>query len=680
MIAVQPGSSRTRTTAAVAAAVLAALSGAVVSLMVAAVDGGSLVSPSLSALVVFAFTAVGAVVASARPRNRIGWLLLAGGVLWALGNAGADLAYRGIVAAPGSIPGTPVWAVGGSAVRGLGWWVLVLGVPVLFPDGQVSGRRGRRLVQGLVVVLICSTVGAAFADDANLPDLRWHNPIGAPGPFGPAVDVLSLLTLPLGLVVTAGAILQLRARWRRGGPLERQQLLLFTVAATVPVVVAPLVLAGVAGGWLFSFAVLPLPIAIGFAILARGLYDLRTAVNRTLVWLSLSVLVIGIYALVIAGVGNLLDVGGAAWLQWLAAGVVALLFAPLRDAAQQAVNRVTFGRWDEPYAVLAALGRQVEATRDVDRLIGDVVDELQNGLGLSDAAILDAGGRVLAGSGDAVRGMEEHTLTAYGEAVGSLRFRVPATPLRTRDRRLLDDLAGHLGGLLHAHLMTRELERARERLVLTREEERRRLRRDLHDGLGPALASHLLQLEVIAGQIGAASATRTAVDVLREDVRTTILDVRRVVEGLRPPALDELGLDGALIQATRQLTAGTGMTVAVHADGLPSLPAAVEVAAFRIVSEALTNVVRHADATHCSIELTVMDGTLRILIHDDGSGPDGSGDGDHPGHGLDTMRERAEELRGRLRVECQDGTLVTAEVPLPPDPRPSSLSLVAPGP
>jgi signal transduction histidine kinase len=665
MTAMAPGNRRTRTVAGVTVAVLAALSGVFVSLTVAAADGASLFSSTLSALVVLSFAAVGAVVASARPANRIGWLLLTGSVLWALGNAGVDAAYRGIVVAPGSLPGTATWAVGGSAVRGLAWWVLVLGVPVLFPDGRISDARWRWLVRGLGAVLLCSTVGAVFAADADLPALHWRNPIGAPPSISPAVDALSLASTALGVAVSVGAVLQLRARWRRGGALERQQLLLFAVAAAVPVVVAPLVLAGLAGGWLFSAAVLPLPVAIGVAVLARGLYDLRTAVNRTLVWISLSALVVGIYALVIAGVGSLLDVGGAAWLQWLAAGVVALLFAPLRDAAQRAVNRVTFGRWDEPYAVLSNLGQQVEAARDVDRLIANVVDELENGLGLREAAIVDARGEVLAGSGVPVADAEVHPLTAYGESVGCLRFRAPSTPLRARDRRLLDDLAGHLGSLLHARLLTVELQRARERLVLAREEERRRLRRDLHDGLGPALASHLLQLEVIAGQVGAVSSARPAIELLREDVRTTILDVRRVVEGLRPPALDELGLEGALVQAARRLTAGTATTAVVLADGLPPLPAAVEVAAFRIISEALTNVVRHAAATHCSVELSTIDTTLRIVVRDDGSGPGTTHGSSRPGHGLDTMRERAEELRGRLRVDHRHGTIVTAELPVP---------------
>src|SRR5205823_10093734 len=133
--------------------------------------------------------------------------------------------------------------------------------------------------------------------------------------------------------------------------------------------------------------------------------------------------------------------------------------------------------------------------------------------------------------------------------VGSLRYRPPVTPLRSRDRQLLDDIAGHLGGVLHAARLTAELQGARERLVLAREEERRRLRRDLHDGLGPAMAGHLLRLDVIAGQAAPGSPIAAGVDALRADLRTTVLEVRRVVEGLRPPALDELGLAGALAQA-----------------------------------------------------------------------------------------------------------------------------------
>src|SRR5579862_8622548 len=129
------------TALAIAGAVTAALAGTGASLWVAVADGASLATPVLSALAVAAFTAAGAVVVSARPRNVVGWLLLAGGVMWAVGNAGADLAYRGVVAAPHSIPAVAAWGVGGSAIRGTGWFLVVIAIPVVFPDGRVPATR-----------------------------------------------------------------------------------------------------------------------------------------------------------------------------------------------------------------------------------------------------------------------------------------------------------------------------------------------------------------------------------------------------------------------------------------------------------------------------------------------------------------------------------------------------------
>jgi len=342
---------------------------------------------------------------------------------------------------------------------------------------------------------------------------------------------------------------------------------------------------------------------------------------------------------------------------------VAVLFAPLRDGLQRAVNRLTFGRWDEPYDVLAALGQRLEATADVDGLLAEVVTELHR-LGLADVAIRDPCGHLVAGQSDVVGypvdGAVQMTLVAYGHPVGTLRYRPPTSPLRARDRRLLDDL----GGVLHAHQLTADLQRALERLVLAREEERRRLRRDLHDGLGPALAGHLLRLDLIAATIGRRSPATSEVDTLREEFRGTVLEVRRVVEGLRPPALDELGLAGALTQLTQRLTTGTAVTVDLRVAELTSLPAAMEVAVYRIVSEALTNTVRHAHATTCLIAIENTAGPLRVTVRDDGQGFDTTSS-TKAGHGLDTMRERAEELRGRLRIMTGNGTTVLAELPLP---------------
>ena len=650
---------RARVTAtAVAVAVAACLLGVAFSLWADATARGPLTDAVLSAAVVLSFTVVGAVVAAARPGNRVGWLMLAGGVLWSLGNAAADLAHLGIVAQPGRVPGVSFFAVAGSAARALGWYVLTIGVPLYFPDGRTPGGRWRWLPRVLGVVLVAAVVGPVSDPQADLTDLGgWRNPVALTGAFRVVDGVAFLLSAPLSLAVTAGVVALLVTRWRSGDAFLRQQLTMFAVAVGFTLVVAPVAFVTELG-WLFSVAVLPLPFAIGFAVLARGLYDLRTAVNRTLLWTTLSAVVVGVYAVVMAGVGAVLHVGDVRWLPWVAAAVVALAFAPLRDGLQRAVNRLTFGRWDEPYDVLAGLGQRLEASADVDRLLADVVDEL-HALGLRDVVISDDEDPVLADEPDRV----VVALTAYGQPVGTLRYRRPEPPLRPRDGQLLDDLAGHLGGVLHAQRLTADLQRARESLVLAREEERRRLRRDLHDGLGPALAGHLLRLDVIAGRLAPRSAARADVDALRDELRGTVLEVRRVVEGLRPPAVDELGLAGALEQAVQRLTTGSSAVVALQVGELPPLPAAVEVAAYRIVTEAVTNVVRHAGPARCTVELAVVGRSLRITVGDDGRGlPADSAGG---GHGLQTMRERAEELRGRLRVTGEDGVTVTAELPLP---------------
>ena len=650
------------TTVTLTGAAIVSLTGVTVSLWVASADQRGVLGSALSAAVVLAFVIVGAVVVGARPQNRIGWLMLAGGTLWSVGNAGADLAFRGIVVAPGSVELVSAVAVAGQAARALGWYLVTVGLAVFFPTGRVAGPRWRWLSRALLVVLVAAALGPVLDKQADLTALgAWQNPI-APGGDWKVLDGLAFLaSVPLSLIVTVGAIAQLVSRWRSGSRFERDQLWLFAGAAALPIVAAPIVLAASGNGWIFDAAALPLPFAVGFAVLARGLYDVRTATNRMLVWVTLSAAVVGIYALLIAGLSGLLSAGGA-WVPWLAAAVVAVSFGPLRDGLQRGVNQLTFGRWDEPYEVLSALGQRVEATADVDGLLCDVVIELR-GLGLEEVSIHDIHGRVIAGNppqGD----FDEVKLSAFGEVVGEFRYRAPDGSLRPRDRRLLEDLAGHLGGVLHANQLTSELQRALERLVVAREEERRRLRRDLHDGLGPALAGHLLRLDVLAGKVDVGSAAATDVASLREEVRATVLEVRRLVEGLRPPALDELGLAGALTQVAQRLSAGSSLTVDVTATDLPVLPAATEVAAFRIVSEAVTNVVRHADASRCRVTIGVDGTVLRIAVRDDGCGI-----GDRilteGGNGLQTMRERAEEVRGRIRVASGSGTTVLAELPLP---------------
>jgi signal transduction histidine kinase len=242
------------------------------------------------------------------------------------------------------------------------------------------------------------------------------------------------------------------------------------------------------------------------------------------------------------------------------------------------------------------------------------------------------------------------------------------------DAALLEDLAHQTAIAVHAVTLHREavrlsadLQRSRELLVTAREEERRRLRRDLHDGLGPRLAAQ--SLKVGSARMLYDQDPKTADTLLSElesDIEATLAEIRRLVYDLRPPALDELGLVGAIRDAAERHTsqAADGLHISVHApDKLPPLSAAVEVASYRIVQEALANVTHHASAADCVVRLTVT-GELRIEVSDDGIGIPKE---HRSGVGLHSMRERAEELGGTCIVgrSASGGTRVLARLPLP---------------
>jgi signal transduction histidine kinase len=688
------------TAAAVAAAVVLAIVGSVVA---AGYDrpGTAVFADTLSiAFVVAVVAVIGAIVALAVPGNCVGWLLLTAAAVLGVGAAFTEAGIHGVVTVPGSVPGAAYLAALGPALEAAGMLIAVVGVPVLFPDGRLPGPRWRWLAWSAIAAVSCLFLGNVLAPHTQESRLAgWHSPLGLPARYGNIADAFSAAGVLLAVAAEAGAITGLVARWRRGGPLVRQQLLLLALAAWPPALVFLFVIVtnGVPG-WAFGAVLLPLPVAIAVAILHHGLYDLRRAAYRTLLWLTMSAAVVGIYAAVVVTVAALAPDHHAWWPPALAAALAALVLIPLRDRLQRGVTRVVYGRWHEPYEVLAGLGERLEAAADIDRLLDAVVTELSTGLDLRDVSVRDLDGTVVTGPADAGPGTATGVpdaaaavspgtvaatdpgtasipLLAYGTTVGSLTYRAPDRQLSTAEERLLHDLARQLGGALHARLLREDLQRTRERLVLAREEERRRLRRDLHDGIGPALAGLTLKTETARALLppGTDGASRQLHD-LSEEIRRTVVDVRRLVEGLRPPALDELGLAGACAQAVERLTTGAGVAASVHAcDDLPALPAAVEVAAYRIVVEAVTNTVRHAHARRCRVSIACTPAGLAVEVTDDGTGLVAAG---QPGHGLAIMRERAEELGGTVTVR-DDPPGVTVEARLPAVTAPAHLSVPA---
>ncbi len=415
--------------------------------------------------------------------------------------------------------------------------------------------------------------------------------------------------------------------------------------------------------------VLPYPFALAIAILRHHLFDINVIINRTLVYGTLTVSVIGLYVLVVSMVSMVFHPSSVFLPSLLATGFVAVLFQPLRARLQQIVNRLIYGERDDPYAVLTRLGSRLEATLIPEAALPTVVQTIAQALKLPYAAITLKQGETFAIA--ASYGFAQHELFTlplvyFGEIVGQLQLapRGANEIFTTADRKLLTAIAAQVGVAAHAVRLTADLQRSREHLVTTREEERRRLRRDLHDGLGPTLASMTLKLDAARNLLTQNSpALDPLLCELKAQTQATIADIRRLVYDLRPPALDELGLISALREQIVQYSQMSGVQMGIEApSSLPALPAAVEVATYRIVLEAVTNVVRHAQAHTCHVRLQVSD-VLIVEVSDDGMGLPSQY---HVGVGISSMRERTSELGGTCRIESNGtkGTHILVRLPL----------------
>lgn len=430
----------------------------------------------------------------------------------------------------------------------------------------------------------------------------------------------------------------------------------------------------------YPLLLLVLPLSIGIAILRYRLWDIDIIINRTLVYGLLTAFVVGFYILVVGYLGAILRAEGNLLISLIATGLVAVLFQPLRNALQRGVNRLVYGLRDEPYVALSRLGQRLRTTLEPDAVLSAIVATVRETLKLSYAAIEVPEGAsfALAAASGAPPSKEaiRLPLVHQGEAVGTLLIapRGRDDALTPSDLRLLDDLTHQIGNAVHTvrltsdlQALTKDLRQSREQLVTAREEERRRLRRDLHDGLGPMLSAVLLKVGLVRILYRRdPQTTETLLQQLESEIESVIGDIRRVVYNLRPPALDELGLIGALREYVARVGNNEVMpfNVSVEApDTLPPLPAAVEVAVYRIAQEAVTNVLRHASAHTCIVRVRVED-SLYIEVSDDGAGID---EMERAGVGLTSMRERAEELGGTFVIKKNDprGTLVTARLPLP---------------
>jgi signal transduction histidine kinase len=620
---------------------------------------------------VLAFAVVGGLVLVRRAENGTGALLCTVALAMSGLAATTEYADRALVIAPGTLPGGRIAAYLAMWCPLVAIGLLVALLPQVFPDGRALSPRWRPGIWAAWVYIVVGTVANALDPQVVEGVGSYQNPYAvkalAPylGPF------LALSGICLGISVLAGLV-TLVLRWRRAVDDERQQLKWFA-AGVAPLLVPVFLHETFTGFSEVAFGVLlPLvPVAFGVAILRYRLYDLDIVLNRAIVYTVLSGLTALVYLALVAFAQLVAGLGRGTGTQVLATVAAAALFQPARTRIQRAVDTLFYGDRSRPYDALSRLGVLLERSPVPETVLPGVVGSVATALRLPYAAIelREGDGWVTAAAhGEPVRETESFPMVYQDEAIGRLTVgRRPGGDFGHADRRLLADLARQAGVAAHGVQLTLALQRSRAALVTAREEERRRLRRDLHDGLGPALAGVILGLHAAAANVR--RAPDRAVEQLAglaAQVEESVRDIRRLVYGLRPPALDELGLAQAIRREAARLEGGAGglaIAVDVPAEGLGALPAAVEAAAYRIVTEAVTNVSRHADARTCRVRLTrlAVPAGLEVEVRDDGRGVDGR----PAGVGLTAMRERAAELGGVCEVESlAPGTRVHARLPI----------------
>lgn len=635
---------------------------------------------ALTPFLTIAFTLVGALIASRVPKNIIGWIFLVVGILYTLSSLAIVIQAYSSHATQGMIYNLTSWLTN--------WlWMPAFFLPITlvllyFPNGDLPSPRWR-FVSWSASLGIAISVLVVMLHPGPLE--YWDlvsNPLGVPSlaPFLDFIANLGFILLAFGFIGSIGAFL---IRFRRSRGTERNQVkwmvyalgllaVIFLYVLLLRFILPDHALSPEISITLTNLTILGIAIAASIAILRYKLYDIDLIINRTLVYGTLTTGVIGIYVLVVGGAGVLFQQSNNLFISLLATGLAALLVQPVRERLQRAVNRLMYGERDDPYAVLSGLDRRLAASLSPATTLPIVVETIAQALKLPYVGLelMDQSGLRLAASfGHSPAKREQYTalsLIYQNERIGRLVMapRTAGETFNPAEEALLADIARHVGVAAHTVQLTENLQHSRERIITAREEERRRLSRDLHDGLGPQLVSLGFKVEAAQNLLSQDPATvENLLYQLKSQIKTALGEVRRIAYDLRPPALGQLGLLPAIEEHIASLQLPGELEITLHAPNeMPDLPAAIEVAAYRIVMEAVANVIKHAQADHAAVHLKA-NHWLEIKVTDDGRGlPVASS----PGVGISSMRERTAELGGTFDITQRPvgGTRVLIHLPL----------------
>ncbi|HEU5472561.1 MAG TPA: histidine kinase [Actinophytocola sp.] len=621
------------------------------------------------------FSAMGTLVTWHKPGNPVGWTML---VIAAVDGVGVLL-----TSLTGAFDSADQPAVGVlMAIQIWLWappvWAISTLLPMIYPDGRLASRRWWWAVGATVVGMVVYVVGLLLVDGDFVGRYTVANPLARTQWQDFATFCLvagEYLLLTMTLVAAAGLVL----RRRSAVGVRRRQislvLIVFAFGAAQAVLreILPgqLPLVVERGLEVLAFALFPLAIAI--AITRDRLFDLDLAVRRAIVGIAMVAALLASYVGGFAVLAVVLPedvVPGSV----LGAAVAGAVIFPLALLLIRWIRQLTWGRKIDVFEVATALGQRMRNQLDATEVPGAVCEELVHTMRLRMARLellTPDGVRPLAQMDDG-RGVGSTAFSTFelwhrGEQVGGLVVCPPAgrAHLDETISQALASLANQVAPVVAALRLNEALMHSREQLVTAREEERLRLSRELHDNVGPTLAGIRLQLEAARGALPADFAGTELMDRAVHGIQGALETLRRVVHDLRPPELEALGLPGALCELATFLSGPTLRveTVLPDDDDVATLSKSVEVAAYRIVAEALTNVVRHAKATRAEISLSVCPGRLVVQVSDDGIGVQPGATGH--GMGMRFMAQRAREIGGEFSFSSDGaGTVIRAVLPV----------------
>lgn len=589
-------------------------------------------------LQVIAWTAAGTVLAAMLARRALGWLLLTCGLM----QSGLDLLVTLWLQIEPTQPSFVLWVFG---------LVLTFGAPaVVFAWYPVRPFRARRWAVAAAaasagIALQAALMLAAAAAGLNVWEcLQSTADICASAPLLAAIFVAGLSRwrrqarswlLGCGLLAYAGLFIGAWI-WDRDEPIPGRRLPLQLLSP-----------------WML------IPVAVVVGVLSHRQFKMRAVMRRSIVYAVLMIAVFIVYLGVTAMVGTALR--GAPVPGAVTAAVVAVCFAPAWNRLQRMTDNLVYGWRQDPLRVMAELNDRFAADDHLD-LLPAAVATVAAAVRADGATIVRPDGTILAIAGEDPPRYLALPLRFGGADIGELRVSRPhGEEYSAADLRFVSALSAQLAVVLSATDLNEALEAERNRVVAATGDERDRLRRDLHDRLGPSLAGMALGLQALSGLIGGPKEPAMAVvERLRSEAGTAVEDIRRIIDGLRPTVLDTANLTQAVLRHADGLNAA--LPVDVTADRLPVLAPEIEAAAYCIITEALTNVARHAQAHHAEVTISAGE-ALHIAVRDDGHGM--RADGRTPGVGLKSMRRRAEALGGGLAVDSTGGgTTITATLPL----------------